>query len=89
VAAALIWPAGVLAAWQFSQVVELGMCAKGPGALESGIKMMLLMPTKLEALTLGPWQAAQPVLMPWWLNLELVNLEPSTTGSCRLLPAPT
>lgn len=89
VATGVIWPEGMLPAWQVSQLVELGMCALGPGLLESGMTTMLLMPAKLLPVMPGPWQLAQPLLMPAWLNLELLNLAPSTTGSCRLLPAPT
>ena len=88
VAWAAICPLGMLPEWQLSQVAEpIGKWAPGPGLLESGMTTMLLMPVKLLPVMLGPWQAAQPVLTPPWLNLALLNLAPSTTGICTLLPA--
>ena len=47
-------PTGVLAWWQASQLVVVGRCAFGPGALVDGITTMLLIPKKLLPVTLGP-----------------------------------
>jgi hypothetical protein len=54
VALLAIIPAGTLAIWQFSQLVDVGKCAFGPGPLAKGITTMLLMPKKLLLVTFGP-----------------------------------
>ena len=82
-------PAGVLAAWQVSQVVKPGMWELGPGPLEGGISTMAPMPKNWLMSTVGPWQLAQPLRTLPWLNWELAKWAPSCTGSCTLLPAPT
>ena len=48
-----------------------------------------MMPRKLVVVTLEPWQVAQPVVMPWWLNCEPLKCLPVVTGNCKLLLAPT
>ena len=69
-------PAGVLAWWQASQLVEVGRWALGPGPLLDGITTILLTPKKLLFVTSGPWQLAQPELMPVWLKAELLKRAP-------------
>lgn len=59
-----ICPAGVEPRWQFSQVVDDGMCALGPAGEVGGMTTMLLTPTKLAPLMAGPWQEAQLLVMP-------------------------
>jgi hypothetical protein len=76
VALLAISPAGTLARWQLSQLVDVGKCAFGPGPLVEGITTMLLTPKKLLLVTLGPWQLAHPDVIPLWLNAELLNLAP-------------
>ncbi len=75
-------PAGVLPWWQFSQAVLEGMCEFGPAGVVGGITTIALMPKKLLAPMPGPWQAAQPLVMPAWLIWPLAKVVPPT------LPAP-
>jgi hypothetical protein len=90
VALAAIEPPGVLPRWQVSQVVDDGMCELVPAGEVGGITTMRLMPTKLEPLTDGPWQAAQLFVMPLWFISEPLNFAPLTTGVAAMLePAPT
>ena len=67
----------------------MGKCEPAPGVALGGITTMALMPAKLLAVMLAPWQFTQPLVMPLWLNCELLNLAPLATGNCKLLPAPT
>jgi hypothetical protein len=80
-------PAGVLARWQLSQAVLLGMCAPAPGGLVGGMPTMDVMPAKLAAEPAGRWQSAQPLAMPVWLITAPEKRELLPTG--RLVtPAP-
>ncbi len=82
--------AGVEPRWQLSQVVPLGTCEFAPAGDVAGITMILVMPVKLAPVIAGPWQVAQPVVMPAWLIAEFVNLAPFGTGVAAMLePAPT
>jgi hypothetical protein len=47
-------PVGVEPRWQVSQVVEDGMCELAPTGEVAGITTILLTPTKLEPVMLGP-----------------------------------
>ena len=38
---------------------------------------------------LGPWHTSHPLVMPLWLNAELLNLAVFCTGSVRLEFEPT
>jgi hypothetical protein len=66
-------PAGVT--WQLSQVVAEGMWM-ALGAPLVGITTILGLPAKLAGTMVGPWQLAQPVLMPVWVNWALAKLTP-------------
>ena len=46
-------------------------------------------PAKVPVVTLAPWQLAQPLVMPLWLNAELLNFAPVFTGNVKLLLVPT
>jgi len=82
--------AGVEPRWQVSQVVPDGTCEAAPAGEVGGITMILVMPVKLAPVIVGPWQLAQPVVMPEWLIVEPVNLAPFGTGVAAMLePAPT
>jgi hypothetical protein len=82
--------AGVVPRWQVSQVVLDGMCELAPAGEVAGITTILLMPVKLVPVMLGPWQAAQLVVMPTWLIWEPLNLAPLGTGVVTMLePVPT
>ena len=70
-------------------MVELGTCELAPGAPEGGITTILLTPKKLAPVMLGPWHASHPLVMPLWLNAELLNLAVFCTGSVRLEFEPT
>ena len=73
-------------------MVELGMCESGPGGDVAGMWRMsaALMPKKFVDWPLGKWQATQLLLMPWWLNMEPLNLAPSSTGVAAIdEPEPT
>jgi hypothetical protein len=70
-------------------VVLVGKCEPTPTGVVAGITTILLMPKKLVPVMLGPWQLTQPLVIPLWLNAELVNLAPLATGSCKLELAPT
>src|ERR1044072_1249014 len=90
VALAAISPEGALARWQVSHVVDEGMCEPAPAGLVGGIVTMRVMPAKLEPVTLGPWQAAQPFVIPAWFMREALNFAPLGTGSAAMLdPVPT
>jgi hypothetical protein len=54
-----------------------------------GITTIDVIPVKLVPLMFEPWQATQLVVMPVWLNSDLVNLDAAVTGNCKLLPEPT
>ena len=87
---AAISPAGVVAAWQVSQVVDDGMCAAAPTGPVAGMPTMALMPAKLAVVPAGTWQATQLLVMPPWLISEPLNFAPLATGSAVIeLPAPT
>ena len=76
--------AGTLLMWQLSQLSVLGTCA--------GLRLPMVlgrMPAKVLAVTVAPWQLAQPAVMPLWLKAELVNLAVFCTGKVRLLLLPT
>ena len=48
------------------------------------------MPVKLAPVIVGPWQLAQPVVMPVWFMAEFLNVAPFGTGVAAMLePAPT
>ena len=90
IAPAGIIPPGVEARWQLSQVVDDGMCELTPTGAVAGMTMILLTPTKLLPVTVGPWQATQLFVMPLWLMREPLNLAPLPTGvAVTLEPAPT
>ena len=90
VAAAGISPAGRLARWQLSQVVDEGMCELAPTGEVGGMTTILLTPTNELPVIAGPWQAAQLLVMPVWLISEPANFAPSPTGVTAMLePAPT
>jgi hypothetical protein len=83
-------PDGVVPRWQFSQVVDVGMCEFAPAGEVGGMTTILLTPAKLEPVIDGPWQPAQLLLMPLWLISEPLNLAPLPTGVAAMLdPAPT
>ena len=74
-----ICPAGVEPMWQFSQVVDDGMCALAPAGDVGGMPLMA-----------GPWHEAQLLVIPAWLMSDPLNLAPSMTWLVgRLEPAPT
>ncbi len=82
--------AGVEPRWQLSQVVPDGTCELAPTGDVAGITMIFEMPANVVAVTVGPWQVTQPVVMPAWLIAEFVNLAPFGTGVAAMLePAPT
>ena len=90
VADAGISPAGVLARWQLSQVLDDGMCELAPTGDVGGMITMLLMPANDAVGTSGPWHAAQLLVMPVWLIREPENRAPFGTGVAAMLdPAPT
>jgi hypothetical protein len=90
VAEAAIKPAGVVPKWQVSQLLPDGMCELAPAGEVAGITTILLIPVKLLAVMLGPWQASQLVVMPVWLIREPLNLAPLSTGVVAMLePVPT
>jgi hypothetical protein len=90
VAVATINPAGVVARWHVSQVVDDGMCELAPTGEVCGITMIFVTPTKLDPVIVGPWHAAQLLVMPLWLIREPVNFAPLPTGvAATLEPAPT
>ena len=60
---------GVLPRWQFSQVLVVGKCELTPGVVDGGITTILVTPKKVLPVMFWPWQVAQPVVMPLWLNL--------------------
>ena len=61
-----------------------------PAGVVGGITTIWLTPAKLAPVMLGPWQATQLLVMPLWLNSELLNLAPLPTGRLVTLePAPT
>jgi hypothetical protein len=66
------------------------MCEFAPAGAVGGMTMILVTPTKLALLIVGPWQLAQLVVMPAWFISEALNLAPSTTGVAAMLePLPT
>jgi hypothetical protein len=90
VAVAAISPAGVVARWHVSHVVDDGMCELGPIGEVAGMTMILATPTKLDPVIVGPWHAAQLLVMPAWLILEPLKRAPLPTGVAAMLePAPT
>jgi hypothetical protein len=83
-------PLGVVARWQLSHTVLDGMCALAPIGEVAGITTIWLTPAKLDPVMLGPWQAAQLLVMPVWLIKEPLNFAPLPTGVAAMLePAPT
>ena len=78
--------AGMLLMWQLSQLVTPGV---GTWAGVRPAKVLGVTPMKVPVVTVAPWQLTQPVVIPLWLNAELVNLAPLATGSCKLELAPT
>lgn len=64
VALPAIGPDGRLPMWQFSHVVDDGMCDEELAGLVRGITTMLGLPAKLAGTMLGPWHASQPEVMP-------------------------
>jgi hypothetical protein len=66
------------------------MCELAPAGELAGMTTILLTPTKLAPVMLGPWQATQLLVMPLWLMSEPLNLAPLPTGVAAMLePAPT
>ena len=80
-------PAGVEPTWQVSQVVPDGTCELAPAGDVAGITTILLMPVKLAPVIVGPWQVAQPVVIPVWLMAEFLNVAPFGTGVAAMLEA--
>jgi hypothetical protein len=75
---------GMALVWQLSHAAVVGTC--------TGLnpdRVLGTMPAKVPVTTLAPWQLAQPLVTPLWLNAELLNLAPVLTGNIRLLLAPT
>lgn len=72
---------GMLPRWQFSHLVELGICEPQPGPLDCGITTMLVTPAKVPPDTFGPWHTSQPELIPLWLKPAPLNLALSCTGT--------
>jgi hypothetical protein len=75
---------GMLLVWQLSHAAVVGTCA--------GLRLAMVLgttPAKVPVMTLEPWQLAHPLLMPLWLNAELLNFAPVFTGSVKLLLLPT
>jgi hypothetical protein len=42
------------------------MCELGPAGEVGGMTTMLLMPAKVPPVIDGPWQSAQPLVIPVW-----------------------
>ena len=61
---ALTSPAGVEPKWQFSQVVDDGMCDEAPGAAEGGITTIDVIPVNEAPVIVGPWQVTHPLVTP-------------------------
>ena len=81
---------GVEPRWQVSQVVDDGMCEVTPTGVVCGMTTMAVTPVKLAPVIVGPWQAAQLLVMPLWLISEPLNFAPLGTGVVAMLePAPT
>src|SRR5258706_5224027 len=81
---------GVVPRWQVSQVVDDGMCDVTPTGVVCGMTTMAVTPVKLAPVIVGPWQAAQLLVMPLWLISEPLNFAPLGTGVVAMLePAPT
>ena len=90
VADAPIIPAGMLARWQLSQVVDDGMCEPAPGGAVGGMPTIALTPANVPAVPAGTWQLAQSLAMPAWFICEPLNFALLPTGSVLMLePAPT
>ena len=90
VAAAGTMAVGVVPRWQVSHVVDDGMCDVTPTGVVCGMTTMAVTPVKLAPVIVGPWQAAQLLVMPLWLISEPENFAPLTTGMAAMLePAPT
>ena len=65
-------------------------CAPAPIGEVGGITTMRVMPAKVPLPMVGPWQAAQLLVMPAWLMREPENFAPLGTGSVGTLePVPT
>jgi hypothetical protein len=77
-------PAGSVARWQVSQVVELGMCDEAPAGPVGGMPTMRVMPAKAVVALLVWWQATQLLPMPAWLISEPLNFAPLPTGSVAI-----
>jgi hypothetical protein len=90
VALAGMRPLGVLARWQDSQLVPLGMWLEAPAGLVGGMPTMRLMPMKLAEAEEGRWQATQLLVMPAWFMSEPEKRAPLATGRAEMEePAPT
>jgi hypothetical protein len=80
----------MLARWQVSHAVDDGMCDDAPTGVVGGITTMDGTPAKLLPVMPGPWQLAQPPVMPTWFIAEFEKRAPSVTGSFAMLePLPT
>jgi hypothetical protein len=66
---------GIALEWQFSQVVDDGMCGGVRPTLVFGVT-----PMKVPAVTLGPWHATQPPVIPTWLMRPPANVSPALTA---------
>jgi hypothetical protein len=83
-------PAGTVAKWQVSQVVDDGMCDEAPAGLVGGMPTIDVMPMKAVVDPEGWWQATQLLLMPLWFISEPLNLAPLPTGKAVIdEPGPT
>jgi hypothetical protein len=72
---------GTLAEWQVSQLALYGMCVVVPlTVVDAGIATMAVTPVKVVLVTPAPWQVAQPVVNPLWLNLPPAKVELLPTG---------
>lgn len=52
--------------WQFSHVVDDGICEFSPAGEVGGMTTMLLIPANVDPVIEGPWQSAHPLDMPAW-----------------------
>ena len=78
---------GMLLTWQVSHGMEFdtGTCA----GVRLDIVLSVVVNPKKVPLVMLPWQVPQPVVIPIWLNAELLNFAPFCTGRLRLELLPT
>jgi hypothetical protein len=83
-------PVGVLARWQFSQLVDEGMCDPAPTGFVGGMTTMRPMPTNATVVPEATWHETQLLTIPAWFISEPANRAPSTTGNAAIEdPGPT